>query len=183
MSTYKQKPALEDLGNQTVINVVRMSPDGVTKEHQKKLEKIKEAYHEVVDNLKHDCSRELCKLTDFHKEKIKESIQLPKLIDKPLVDKAAHFMAESAFGNVRVKNTLGTSKEDRQSIVLLLKDLGVKDDGIMLDLLNKKIPYDEKHRAGLITVLEDGEYKNPETLVYARLYERYMLQLQTTLKE
>ncbi|QLJ52861.1 MAG: hypothetical protein Sv326_0686 [Candidatus Fermentimicrarchaeum limneticum] len=183
MSAYKEKPVLEDPGIQTVIARVRMSPNGPTKEDRKKLREIYRVHEQVLGQLQNDSSRKLCELTDYHKAKIEESIQLPKLIDRPLVEKAAHFMAESAFGNIRVKNTLQAGKGDREPVVLLLKDLGLKDENIsMLDLTNNRISYNEESKAGLIAVSEKGEHKTVEAVVYGRLYELYLQQLRTTLK-
>jgi hypothetical protein len=171
MVAYKEMPASEDPGIKTVISVVRMSTNGLTEKDKKKLIDIARARREVVGQLQHDSSRKLCEMTEYHNGKMEESVALPKLVKKPLVEKAAHLMAESASANVRIKNILGASNEDRQTIVLLLKELGIKDNCITQDNL------------GLITVLENGEHKNPETVVYSKLYERYLQQLRNILKE
>jgi hypothetical protein len=148
-----------------------MPPNGLTEEDKKKLRDIARVRREVVGQLQHDSSRKLCEMTEYHSAKMEGSVGLPQLVKKPLIEKAAHLMAESAFANVRVKNIIGASKEDRNAIVSLLKELGIKDNGIAQDKL------------GLITVLENGEHKNPESVVYSRLYERYFQQLKTVLKE
>lgn len=170
MSTCKEAPLSEDPGIKTIIQRVRLPTNGLSEEDMKKIREIKRVHDEVVGQFRND-SKKLCEISEYHNAKLEESVGLPNLVKKPLVEKAAHLMAESAFANVRVKNSLGADKKDKHAIISLLEDLGVKEKEITQDTL------------GLITVLEKREYKNPETVVYSRLHERYLQQLRTVLKE
>ncbi|MEM3555200.1 MAG: hypothetical protein QXF56_00530 [Candidatus Micrarchaeia archaeon] len=145
-----------------------------TKEEEERYNKIKTAYQSVVDSLEHPSSRKLCQLGNLYEMKLMELVQFPhRAGSKTLEEKAAHIMAEIVIFNMAESNQLGAKPSERRKIYLLLKDLGVKEENIMLDTISRKIPYDEK-RNGIISVKEEGEFKSPEAVAYARLYEKYL---------
>jgi hypothetical protein len=170
---------------------VHMAVDGMTRDEKEKLKKVMETHHNVLQELEHESSRKICELRDIFKEKIIDVITFPHRDDrtnlpapykeKTLLEKIAFLMADNAMINME-RNTMGASKEDRESIFSILKDLGVKDEDIFLDTLSRKIHYDEK-MTGIIAVREGEEYKTPEAVVFARLYGRYLQQLTSILKE
>jgi hypothetical protein len=172
---------------------VHIAVDGMTREEKEKLKKVMETHYHVLQELEHESSRKICELGDnIFKGKIIEVITFPHSDDKTnlpapyknktLLEKIAFLMADNAVLNIKLNN-LAASREERRPTVLLLKDLGVKDENIMMDTLSKKVPYDEERKVGIITVKEGDEYKTPEAVVFATLYERYLKQLQTLVKE
>jgi len=154
---------------------IRLRMNGMRKAEREKYERIRSAYRAVVDGLEHESSRELCKLGNLSEMRVMEIVEFPlRTGPKPAEKKAAHIMAESVIFNMAEKNSLGARMKERREIYLLLRDLGVMEKDIMIDTLSKKVPYDERHKGGLIAVRDEGEFKSPEAVAYARLYERYL---------
>lgn len=166
----------------------------MTEEQKERVKKVMQAYKNVLNGLEHGSSRELCRLDKRFKAKIEEMAKYPDRDirasypqldkDKPLAERAAFLLADNAIVKIDKsrKNILGSSRESKQAVVFLLKDLGVKDDEIFLDLVSKKVPYPTEHKGGIIAVKEGNEYKTAEAVIFSRLYERYLQQLQTVLE-
>jgi len=158
---------------------IALHMNGMRKAEREKYERIKSAYGAVMDGLEHESSRELCKLGNLSEMRLMEVVEFPlRSGPKPTEEKAAHIMAESIIFNIGVKNSLGAGMEDRREIYLLLRDLGIMEKDIVIDTLSEKVPYDERHKGGLIAVRDEGELKTPEAVAYARLYKRYLKEMQ-----
>jgi hypothetical protein len=87
-------------------------------------------------------------------------------------------MADNVLVNLGARNTMGEEKEERQVLFKLLKDLGVSESDVVINTFSKRIPYTEDNTHGITEVKVAGEYKNPEAVVYAKLYELYHKQLE-----
>jgi len=149
---------------------LKMNP---TEQERQDYERIKNAHRKILDTLEHESSKKLCKLTPLYETKLMEIVEFPHRAGIKLEEKAAHVMAEVVLFNMAEYNKLGAKPGERRKIYLLLKDLGVREEDIMIDTITSKLPYDEK-RKGIICVREGNEFKSPEAVAYAKLYEAYI---------
>ena len=163
----------------------KLAEDGMTKEQKEKFQIVEDAIQKVTNGFEHESSRKLCELSgelgNIFKRAIIEAIQFPLQTEKkfphlqgrPVIDKVTHLMTDVALVNLGDKNTIREDKEERRVLFKLLKDVGVNENDVTINLFGKRIPYNEDDTRGIVEVRVGNEYKNPEAVVYARLYELY----------